>query len=225
MSPDGSKSTPPPEEKLLRLIRGKGAEPAPQAAAPTVVGARLAGPPASSTIVRASEGRRWKAPAWSLMAVNVVLGCVAVGLLMAIALVAFGPSPSVGVAVEAPVENSPGEPPEREASPPETPSGPSAAPLSAAAARPLFVTPVSPGTAARAASVPLSQQAKELAGRLSVLGIVEGEPRQAIIEDAQTKKTYFVSVGQQVVDGMVVTEVRTDRVVLDVDGQHLELSL
>lgn len=225
MSPDGSKSL-PPEERLLRLIRGKGggASPPPKtSAAAQAPPAAPQVPPAANTVRARSAA--WEAPAWSLTAINVALGCVAVALLMAIALVALAPSPAQRPAAEESVAGAPSEPSVSESSSAEAPVGPAMS-LSAVAARPLFVSPASPGGAsAPLASVPLSQQAKDLAGRLSVLGIVEGEPRQAIIEDAQTKKTYFVSAGQQVVEGMVVAEVRTDRVILDLDGQRLELSL
>ena len=225
MSPDGSKIV-PPEEKLLRLIRGKGAESAPSPqASPSAGGAPSPAPglspgPAGMVLARSAAGR-WKAPTWLLTAVNVVLGCAAVGLLIAVVLVAMTPLP---VTTESPVAVSPNASPTTDEPPPVVQTE-SAAPLSAAAGHPLFVSPVSSGTKAPGASVPLGEEAKALAGRLNVLGIVDGDPMQAIIEDSQSKKTYFVSVGQQVVDGLSVAEVRKDRVILELNGQRIELSL
>ena len=222
MSPDGSKIV-PPEEKLLRLIRGKGTELAPRPAdgptAPTIVGARS--PAAPSSRGAPSWWVGWKAPTWLLTAVNVVLGCAAVGLLIAVVLVAMTPLP---VTTEPPMAVSSDASPTTDEPPPVVQTG-SAAPLSAAAGHPLFVSPASSGSAAPAASVPLGEEAKALASRLNVLGIVDGNPMQAIIEDSQSKKTYFVSVGQQVVEGLAVAEVRKDRVILELNGQRIELSL
>ena len=57
------------------------------------------------------------------------------------------------------------------------------------------------------------------------MGIVAGEPAQAIIEDTQTNKTYFVTAGQAVVEGAVLDKVLDNRVILDLDGEKIELSL
>ena len=57
------------------------------------------------------------------------------------------------------------------------------------------------------------------------MGIVAGNPSQAILEDSKTGKTYFVSVGQSAVDGAVLEEVRDNRVVLSVGGERFELGL
>ena len=57
------------------------------------------------------------------------------------------------------------------------------------------------------------------------MGIVAGDSPQAIIEDSETKKTFFVTAGQMVVDGAVVEQVLDHRVVLTVAGEKIELSL
>jgi len=60
---------------------------------------------------------------------------------------------------------------------------------------------------------------------LTLMGIVSGNPAQAIIEDAETKKTYFVTPGQMVVDGAVLERVLDNRVVLDLNGEKIDLTL
>ena len=57
------------------------------------------------------------------------------------------------------------------------------------------------------------------------MGIMAGNPGQAIIEDTQTKKSYFVSPGQPVVDGAMLDQVLDNRVILDFEGEKIELSL
>lgn len=57
------------------------------------------------------------------------------------------------------------------------------------------------------------------------MGIVSGNPGQAIIEDSQTKKTHFVTVGQVVVEGAVVEQVLDHHVILDLDGEKIDLTL
>ena len=64
-----------------------------------------------------------------------------------------------------------------------------------------------------------------MAARLTLMGIMAGNPGQAIIEDSQTKKTYFVTVGQGVVEGAVVEKILDNRIQLDLAGEKIELSL
>ena len=224
MSPDGPKNI-PPEEKLLRLIRGKGPTPAASPATPTVVGARS--PAAANPVASNASGLRmrgWTVPSWWLLAVNVLLGGFVAVELILLVVVAARPAPQ-------PPEMSAGGPADtlsetRPSSeePFDVDQEPMSGGLRATAGRPLFQPTISP---ARGSSAPaaLSQEAKTLAGRLNVIGLVDGDPPQAIIEDSQTQKTYFVSVGQQVTEGLVVSEIRQNRVMLDLDGQTIELSL
>ena len=218
MSPDGLTRV-PPEEKLLRLIRGKG---------------QAAKGPAPSTTVGvpggggSRQGRRL--PAHWLVGINVILGCVVVGEVVMWWRVTTQASPTVEATALARQHSvaSPPTPatPESPASPTTSSQDPEAS-LTAAAARPMFrVDTTSPAVSPSAptAQTP-SDQIKALSARLSLLGIVAGDPPQAIIEDAQTKKTYFVKTGQPVVEGLVVKEVREERVVLELNGETLELSL
>jgi len=99
--------------------------------------------------------------------------------------------------------------------------------IASVASRSLFEPAGSRTAPTRADSAPKapSTHAKDLAARLSLIGIIAGDPAQAIIEDTQTKKTYFVTAGQPVIEGLVIEEVRGDRVVLALNGEKIELSL
>jgi hypothetical protein len=61
--------------------------------------------------------------------------------------------------------------------------------------------------------------------RLSVLGIMAGSVPQAVLEDTQTKKTYVVTIGQRILDGLLVNDIQDGRVILDLQGETIELSL
>jgi hypothetical protein len=123
--------------------------------------------------------------------------------------------------VERPYEIAPMIPPAIDAAEP-LPS------LALAASGPLFgfeQTATSASSGAKPAATGPSEDLKKLSGRLSLLGLIAGPPGEAIIEDAQTKKTYSVAVGQQVVDGIVLEEVRENRAILSLNGETIELSL
>ena len=92
---------------------------------------------------------------------------------------------------------------------------------SAAAARPLFSAP----RPASGSAPMLSEQAHAWTTRLTIRGVITGKIAQAVIEDTQTQKTYLVTVGQRVLEGLVVEEIRDNRVVLSWQGEHVELSL
>lgn len=97
--------------------------------------------------------------------------------------------------------------------------------LSATASQPLFTPPAAtPSMPSASAAIP-SASVRQLAARLTLTGIIAGSPAQAIIEDAETKKTYFVTAGQAVVDGAVLEQVLDNRVILDRAGEKIELSL
>lgn len=226
MSPDGPKSL-PPEERLLRLIRGKG--PVPEPSGGTAHGAsegsqslEASGPVSTPAVVPKPLGvRTWRLPSWWLAAVNWSLGGLVLVEVVSLLVIATRPAsqPSIaapGLKLHDPLES--GNPSALE-------DQTLGVGLSQAASRPLFQPLSSTAQSGLRPAVALSQEAKELAGRLNVIGLVDGDPPQAIIEDAQTQKTYFVAAGQHVTDGLVVTDIREDRVVLDLNGQTIELSL
>jgi len=185
MSPDGS-SKPPPEEKLLKLIRGKalrggtesaeGSSPSSQTASIS-----LAGLPGAGT-------RRWRWPLLAAVGLGLVLG------LEISVLVAQMTSPLPILQIPSPPPASPRPAaPDAERPSEELPS------LAASVSRPLFVLVKDETPSAQPVEqAGPSRAATELAARLTLMGIVSGEQAQAIIEDTQTKKTYFVQVGQAV---------------------------
>jgi hypothetical protein len=208
MSPDGSQAV-PPEEKLLRLIRGK-----PQ----TVL------PPGAT--IRAPSAQGWRLPSWWVSALNVLLGSVVMGELIALLAVVIQPVPtrdsaqalarSLGPELVESSADSKAQPPTTQQD--LTPT------LAASVSRPLFHTRDGAGTPSPSSGIP-SAGASALVSRLSLLGIMAGEKPQAIVEDTQTKKTYFVTVGQHVIEGLVVEAVQDNRVVFTVNGERVELSL
>ena len=76
----------------------------------------------------------------------------------------------------------------------------------------------------KAASQRTSESAQDKFKDLSLIGIVAGEKPQAIIEDKKIQKTYFLNKGQSV-NQLTVEDILEDRVILDFEGEKLELVL
>ncbi len=211
MSPDGS-TRPLPEEKLLKLIREKGPKAA--AAATAVTGDVTAA--LSRGAAALSQGKAEHAPMrWPILAagaLSLVL-IVEVGWLL---MFWIRPLP----AVEIPTVTPPGmvDPVPMVPQPLDVPS-------LAQSASPALFAPSSLPTDGSKPRTGMSDTAKRLASRLTLMGIMAGDPAQAIIEDTETKKSYFVSTGQLVVEGAVLEQVLENRVILDLDGEKIELSL
>ena len=208
MSPDGS-TKPLPEEKLLKLIREKSPR----------VGVSVSGSSgATSSLLEAHETKtgvsvlRWpRVVAAGLGIVLLVeIGCLIVQLMRPV------PTLTIPKLSERPPAESGNEP--TEAAP--LPS------LAQNAAPNLFAVPsgsaAPPGTPTRTGP---SEASKQLASRLTLMGVVDGNPPQVIIEDSQTKKTYFVAPGQPVIEGAIVDQVQGNRVILDLAGEKIELAL
>lgn len=209
MSPDGS-TNPLPEEKLLNLIRTQQVQrPVVAATVPSGGSRGIAGSTAARQ--RPERGIRWVKP---------VVGCLSLVLLVEVVVLILQftrPLPTLSpLVLDAPSIREP----TAEALPSE------ALPvLAESVSRPLFA-PVAVGVpSSQGSRTSPSASGKSLAARLTLTGIVAGDPAQAIIEDTETKKTYFVTVGQMVVDGAVLKQVLDNRVVLDLDGEKIELSL
>ena len=62
----------------------------------------------------------------------------------------------------------------------------------------------------------------EVSKRFNLVGIIAGERPQAIIEDSQTQKTYYLYRGQSV-SGVTVQEIGDGRIVLNYEGKEAEL--
>ncbi len=211
MSPDGSTNPPPPEEKLLKLIRQKGAQ--------SSTAALSRADSASSVTVIIDRSARQRPWPWVRLAVG-GLGTVLVAEIVWLAIQVTRPT--------API-TFPNPPPSLQREPPRQVESPKddLPSLEASASGPLFAAPP---VVAASPKLPTprpgpSNAAKQLASRLTLMGIVSGNPPQAIIEDSQTKKTYFVTTGQAVVEGALLDQVLDNRIILDLDGEKIELTL
>ena len=215
MNPDGSTNPTSPEEKLLRLIRGKDA-PASRPAAAVAPPRPTSEPAARAAAVSRGTARRRPPPLpWPRLAaigLGVVVGLEAVGVLIQ----ALRPLPVIQASA-APAAAQPQVAPDDPTPLDGIPS------LADGMTRPVFTAPAE-AVAASTLAAP-SASAKQLAARLTLMGIVSGDPAQAIIEDAQTKKTHFVTTGQAVVEGAVVEQISDNRVVLNLQGERVELTL
>ena len=203
---------PLPEEKLLKLIRGKGRTPAgtPAAAPVQDPGAGAIKLTLPSTRTRLRYGTRVLIGG---------LGCLLAVEFLLLIVQALRPPPHIAVPPLPDASEAPGVPPD--ALPP-IPS------LAQSVSRPLFSASADVPGSASAPSGPRqapSGSATLLTSRLTLMGIMAGNPGQAIIEDSQTKKTYFVSPGQMVVGGAVVDQVLDNRIILDFQGEKIELTL
>ncbi len=202
MSPDGSQK-PLPEERLLRLIRGKPAR-------------------SSAAAIARPAGAQWRirfqgAP-WMTLAIWGLGFMLAIELVL-VAVQLARPVPSVTPRIVPSEASSASGGEEALLSP--LPS------LSESASQLLFTSPAIAGSSGGGPALPAgpSQTGKLLASRLTLMGIMSGEPPQAIIEDSETKKTYFVTTGQAVTEGATLEQVLDNRVILDLNGEKIELSL
>lgn len=64
----------------------------------------------------------------------------------------------------------------------------------------------------------------DISKRFNLVGIISGEEPQAIIEDAQLQKTYYISKGQSM-GGITVAEISDGKVVLNYEGKEVVLVL
>ena len=202
MNPGVSKT--PPEEKLLRLIRGK-------SGAPTQSAASGAGPVQMASV--GSARRSMGLPGWLVPLLNTVLVLAIVAELAGLVWCMVAPMPELTMAT----------PPS--AAPTGDVTAVEPAPSLATTARPLFEINE---RRAEADAAPKAQgpsvESRAAAAKLSLIGVVSGDPPQAIIEDSETHKTSFLTKGQMV-DGMVLEEIHENRVVLSLNGERIELSL
>ncbi|HEX9779833.1 MAG TPA: type II secretion system protein N [bacterium] len=202
MNPAGPTLTPTPEERLLRLIRPKPKAP-------------RAEPPAMGGMSAVLAGGGAARPSWPWG--RVLLGALAAAVAAEVVVlgVELARDPLDGAAVLPalqPARDSGAALPDLDALPL----------LEAEAPRAVFAAPARE-TAQGSGAAPGASQA--LASRLTLMGIVSGDPPQAIIGDSQTQKTYFVTVGQTVAGEAVLRDILENRAVLDLHGQTLELVL
>ncbi len=87
--------------------------------------------------------------------------------------------------------------------------------------RPIFTSPDKQENYKQPAAKAVTQ---DLLKDMVLLGIVSGENPQAIIEDKNTQKTYYLSKGQFIGE-FQVTDIREGKIILDFNGQVVELNL
>ena len=201
MSPAGPRI--PPEEKLLRLIRGKPPS-------------GDSGAPKPEVAVRSGGGSQapgaWPFPQWLMTVVNVGLGCLVLAEVVILLMTVTSAEPVVDIPKPDPVTAQAQR------------AGIDAMPsLAASATRPIFEATQRPAAAAatQQPSTGPSVQARGVLSKLRVKGVMAGD---AIIEDGETQQTSTVSKGQSLPNGAVVVDVQENKVVLELNGEKIELS-
>jgi hypothetical protein len=66
--------------------------------------------------------------------------------------------------------------------------------------------------------------AEDVAGNISLVGIIAGDNPQAVLEDKKSQKTYYMTKGESF-NGFTVEEISQGKVVLDYQGKKFALSL
>ncbi len=208
MSPDGTSKQPTPEERLLNLIRSQQSSPATAANLPSSLAKGKQGKG------KAKQSLALSAPSFNGKLVVVwLLGALLLGELGFLVYEVQKPLPLIETQVPTPRYVS-----ESELSLPEPPVS-----LANAAQGDLFVPPIAVASTQKKAGP--SEAAKDLSSRLTLMGVIEGDPSQAIIEDSANQKTHFSMQGQMVVDGAYLEEVKSNMVTLDLDGEKIHLNL
>lgn len=75
---------------------------------------------------------------------------------------------------------------------------------------------------ANAALTPAVSTGSDVMQYLKVVGIILGDHPQAIIEDSQTRQTYFLQKGESI-KGATIEDIKKGRVALNFGGQIIEL--
>ena len=90
--------------------------------------------------------------------------------------------------------------------------------------RQLFQSSMSSPSAATTSSN-AQQEIQTATASLTLMGIVDGAPPQAIIADSKTQRSFFVKEGETFGDGMLVEKIKDGRVTLTYHGAHMDLQL
>jgi len=72
------------------------------------------------------------------------------------------------------------------------------------------------------AGAPASGVNVDLTKDINLVGIISGEPAQAVIEDVKTKKTYYVTRGQFIGE-FQVDDIQEGKIIINYNGQKYEL--
>lgn len=206
MSPSGSGKQPTPEERLLKLIRAQQAPPAKSSA----------NAPSSLTGKVKAAPKRVEVASSPFSGKTIAIWALSFLLLAEIGYLIYEvqkPLPVVDAQVPPPKYVS-----EKDLDLPQPPLS-----LAQSTQGELFVPPVI--VAAKPERQGPSEAIKDLSARLTLMGVIEGDPPQAIIEDSATQKTHFSMQGQMVVEGAYLVEVKSNAAVLELDGEKIFLNL
>ncbi len=212
-----------PEEKLLRLIRGEKKQ-KDKPAAEKIEPAKVSPPPPPAEMPPVKLQGAGKPVGGRAQYFKVVNSALVAVLVLIIVFFLFD---IVTSKIRPRAEQDAAKGGERAAPPAvEDASHPAAAPFSAYAdvgKRELF-KPLRSDAQEKAASQRTSVSGQDKLKDLSLIGIVAGDKPQAVIEDRKIQKTYFLNKGQSV-NQMIVEDILEDRVILDFEGEKLELVL
>lgn len=76
---------------------------------------------------------------------------------------------------------------------------------------------------AKPAPEPAPEASVDLAKNFSLVGIAWSDEPEAMIEDVEQKRTYFLKRGQTFGDSITVIKILKDRVILEIGGKEVEL--
>jgi type II secretory pathway component PulC len=82
----------------------------------------------------------------------------------------------------------------------------------------------SPPSAGGAPAQPPPMASTDISNEIGLVGVIQGDAPQAIIEDKRTQKTYYVSVSESF-EGFIVEEIDGDKVIVTRDGKRMSISL
>lgn len=214
-----------PEEKLLRLIRGE--RKPKDKIVPEKPAARGEDKTVTAVPVRTTAPRFPKlgrsANYSRFINVSLIVSLVTIAVVIIIDVISFnssrpayvtGAAPKAGAGTVERVQNTP-QPRPQARGPAAFSEGPELL-----GSRELFR--VSPAAAAASARIP--QAPFEKMKDLSLKGIIAGDKPQAILEDEKNKKSYFLYKGDSV-NNIKVEDIQSDRVILIINGEALELTL
>lgn len=214
-----------PEEKLLRLIRGdKKRQPKPVVnTTETPVNTAQAQPVAPSAVKYERRGERGRLKIVNLALIALLVSAI---LYLVYDLVRSNLNPPIsGLQHKTKIKKD--EIPSVARKAQDSASQAQVTPFSSyqevVGKRELF-KPLRTETLAAKTPKPSTSSGYEKLKDLSLIGIVAGEKPQAVIEDKKIQKTYFLNKGQTI-DQLTVEDILEDRVILDFEGEKLELVL
>ncbi|MDD5072495.1 MAG: type II secretion system protein N [Candidatus Omnitrophica bacterium] len=217
-----------PEEKLLRLIRGEKKpknRPAPlQERESSVPGEREAGPAPAGQDRRTAPPQLKSGDHVKFINITLITVLIVIAAVLLIDVISFNlkrpayiPEPAKGAAVRQEPQIGSASPVQADPSSVSVEIQDNPALL---ASKDLFkASPVQAAPAARPA-----QASFDKLKDFTLKGIIAGDKPQVILEDGKNKKSYFLYKGDSL-DNIRVEDIQSDKVILSINGEVLELTL